>query len=105
MGYQTPVTLNPQTGELSLTNAESKLLLPLLRIPELIDTLSDIELKMAREAKPQETVEGIAAQIKDLQVPHAIILLIKLLRSHAKGNFTPMGDDQWAMNGLSASFN
>lgn len=68
VGYQTPVAMNPHTGELTLSDSENKLLLPLIRIPEVIDILSDVELSMAREAKPAETVEGMAKQIADLQV-------------------------------------
>lgn len=68
IGYQSPVTLNPQTGELSLADSNSNLLMPLLKIPEVLDQLSDVELKMAKEAKPEETVEGITKQMNSLQV-------------------------------------
>lgn len=51
-----------------LTDTENPLLMPLIKIPEMIDWLSDVELNMAKEAKPHETVEGITAQIADLQV-------------------------------------
>lgn len=68
VGYQTPVSLNPITGELQLANSENALLVPLLKLPEIIDWLSDVELTMAREAKPHETVQGVAAQIAELQV-------------------------------------
>jgi len=39
-----------------------------VKIPEVIDWLSDVELKMAKEAKPQETLEGLVDQINGLQV-------------------------------------
>ena len=68
VGYQTPVALNPHTGELRLAYTQSQLLLPLIRIPEAIDWLSDVELNMAKEAKPEESGEGIAQQIANLQV-------------------------------------
>ena len=68
VGYQTPVALNPHTGELRLADTQSQLLLPLIRIPEVIDWLSDVELNMAKEAKPEESGEGIAQQIANLQV-------------------------------------
>ena len=68
VGYQTPVALNPHTGELRLADTQSQLLLPLIRIPEVVDWLSDVELNMAKEAKPEESGEGIAQQIENLQV-------------------------------------
>lgn len=68
MGLQSEVCLNPHTGDLTLPDMGSKLLSPLLRIPEAIDFLSDVELKMAAQAKPHETVDGIVKQIAELQV-------------------------------------
>ena len=63
------MVLSPQTGQLHLLNLDNnKLLHPLLRGPELIEWLSDIELSMAKEAKPHETIEGISEQLANLQV-------------------------------------
>ncbi|XP_067934591.1 microtubule-actin cross-linking factor 1, isoforms 6/7-like isoform X2 [Watersipora subatra] len=67
LGYQTPVVMSPSTGDLRLVQTENRLLQSLLKTPELIDWLSEVELSMAREAKPHETIEGINAQLSSLQ--------------------------------------
>lgn len=71
VGYQTPVSFNPLTEELTLASPHSRLLLPLIKGPELIDWLADVELAMAKEAKPHETLEGISGQLAELQVTYS----------------------------------
>lgn len=70
VGYPSVVRMKPESGELTLADSKSDLLLPLLRIPEMVDWLSDVELAMAREAKPSESMDGILDQITSLQVKY-----------------------------------